>query len=321
MEKSKGLTYFYQNDTLSAVSEGRGSVCFFRAQRTAFAETHREKGSANLLACDAHGSILNVATTRDVKRISYTPYGHLPADGRHSYLGFNGEHVDVSDVYLLGNGYRTYNPALMRFHSADNLSPFGEGGLNAYAYCQGDPVNHIDPSGHRVEIPSLVLQEIFARSRAQVRHRKPMQTPGPLTQKYIRDLTLEVNTIDLGLAKVNERLTKVNQSLLNFQVNKPGVLKELQDLKWTARQANARTESNHWDVNTRFRYVAEASWDGGRIKHHLNTHAGLAKADKYYNEMLKLETVQRELLSYRQEVIDAVREVGDLMSNLRKVRR
>ncbi|WP_397457346.1 RHS repeat-associated core domain-containing protein, partial [Pseudomonas versuta] len=36
----------------------------------------------------------------------------------------------------------------MRFHSRDSLSPFGEGGLNGYAYCAGDPVNRIDPSGH-----------------------------------------------------------------------------------------------------------------------------------------------------------------------------
>ena len=36
----------------------------------------------------------------------------------------------------------------MRFHSRDSLSPFGKGGLNGYAYCAGDPVNRIDPSGH-----------------------------------------------------------------------------------------------------------------------------------------------------------------------------
>ncbi|OKA17200.1 hypothetical protein BOH74_23100, partial [Pseudomonas versuta] len=30
----------------------------------------------------------------------------------------------------------------------DSLSPFGEGGLNGYSYCAGDPVNRIDPSGH-----------------------------------------------------------------------------------------------------------------------------------------------------------------------------
>ncbi|MNI63190.1 hypothetical protein D3C73_1185430 [compost metagenome] len=36
----------------------------------------------------------------------------------------------------------------MRFISPDNLSPFAQGGLNPYAYCEGDPVNFSDPSGH-----------------------------------------------------------------------------------------------------------------------------------------------------------------------------
>jgi RHS repeat-associated protein len=50
--------------------------------------------------------------------------------------------------YLLGNGYRAYNPRLMRFHSPDSWSPFGGGGLNAYMYCVGDPINRVDPTGH-----------------------------------------------------------------------------------------------------------------------------------------------------------------------------
>jgi len=77
----------------------------------------------------------------------YSPYGcHLPVQGG---LGFNGERADgVTGHYHLGNGYRAYNPGLMRFNGPDSLSPFGQGGLNAYGYCQGDPVNFRDPSGH-----------------------------------------------------------------------------------------------------------------------------------------------------------------------------
>jgi len=61
--------------------------------------------------------------------------------------GFNGEFQERSGVYLLGS-YRAYNPVLMCLHSPDSLSPFGRGGLNAYAYCLGDPVNRVDPTGH-----------------------------------------------------------------------------------------------------------------------------------------------------------------------------
>ncbi|MCX5097788.1 flagellin [Streptomyces sp. NBC_00365] len=69
--------------------------------------------------------------------------------GRLSLLGFNGELSDpVTEHYLLGNGYRSFNPVLMRFISPDSLSPFGEGRLNSYAYCVGDPVNLVDTSGY-----------------------------------------------------------------------------------------------------------------------------------------------------------------------------
>ncbi|EIC85448.1 RHS repeat-associated core domain-containing protein [Serratia sp. M24T3] len=67
----------------------------------------------------------------------------------NSTLGFNGERRDfISEAAHLGNGYRAYNPILMRFNSPDSWSPFGEGGINPYAYCDGDPVNLSDPSGH-----------------------------------------------------------------------------------------------------------------------------------------------------------------------------
>ncbi|NNJ18091.1 RHS repeat-associated core domain-containing protein [Pseudomonas putida CSV86] len=64
-------------------------------------------------------------------------------------LGFNGELFEpTTGHYLLGNGYRAYSPLLMIFIQPDSWSPFGAGGLNAYAYCKGDPVNAADPTGH-----------------------------------------------------------------------------------------------------------------------------------------------------------------------------
>ncbi|WP_082432320.1 RHS repeat-associated core domain-containing protein [Pseudomonas sp. NBRC 111124] len=78
----------------------------------------------------------------------YTPYGFVHAQTASPMLAFNGQRKDpVTDSYPLGNGYRIYSPFLMRFHSPDRLSPFGAGGNISYAYCENDPLNHVDPSG------------------------------------------------------------------------------------------------------------------------------------------------------------------------------
>ncbi|GEM74979.1 RHS repeat-associated core domain-containing protein [Vibrio sagamiensis] len=75
----------------------------------------------------------------------------------HEFSGFKGGLLDpASGCYQLGNGYRSYNTNLMRFHSQDSLSPFGKGGVNSYTYALGDPVNLYDPTGH-FNIRSLIF--------------------------------------------------------------------------------------------------------------------------------------------------------------------
>jgi RHS repeat-associated protein len=90
--------------------------------------------------------------------------GHTTPQGSHlatNTLGYTGQRRDpVTGCYHLGNGYRMYNPRLMRFQAADSMSPFGRGGINSYAYCLGDPINRQDPSGH-FEIFSLIIGAII----------------------------------------------------------------------------------------------------------------------------------------------------------------
>ncbi|WP_372242574.1 RHS repeat-associated core domain-containing protein [Pseudomonas sp. C1C7] len=108
------------------------------------------KVDTRLLASDLKHSVLNVLDSNQPKSLVYTPYGHSRfGNGLPSLLGFNGERREpLTGWYLLGNGYRAFNPVLMRFNSPDSWSPFGEGGVNAYAYCEGDPFNRRDPTGH-----------------------------------------------------------------------------------------------------------------------------------------------------------------------------
>jgi RHS repeat-associated protein len=110
-------------------------------------------GGVWLTVTDAAGSVL--ATTQGAAQggttetYGYSAYGEDQPGSRSSTLGYTGQYHDpLTPGYQLGNGYRAYLPALMRFTGPDSLSPFGAGGINAYAYCSGDPVNHADPSGH-----------------------------------------------------------------------------------------------------------------------------------------------------------------------------
>lgn len=109
-----------------------------------------QNAGVRLSGTDQQQTVMSAVNGDNYTSIAYSPYGHHVAeDGVSLLAGFNGEAFDpLTGLYLLGNGYRAYSPALMRFHSPDSMSPFSAGGLNSYAYCLGDPVNRVDPTGH-----------------------------------------------------------------------------------------------------------------------------------------------------------------------------
>ncbi|WP_448117879.1 RHS repeat-associated core domain-containing protein [Pseudomonas serbica] len=125
-----------------------------------------------LLATDSSHSIIVEIVDGRTNAIAYSAYGQQSGQQEViTHLGLNGQLREMqTSWYLLGNGYRAYNPRLMRFHSPDSWSPFGWGGLNPYTYCVGDPVNHIDPTGHvgvlRVISSALQTAINYARRRA-----------------------------------------------------------------------------------------------------------------------------------------------------------
>jgi RHS repeat-associated protein len=104
--------------------------------------------STQLLMTDLLLSPLASRVTSGLMFAAYSPYGYRPSPAGFTKVGFTGQLRELKpDIYLLGNGYRAYSPVLMRFLSPDELSPFGAGGRNAYAYCQGNPVTFHDRSG------------------------------------------------------------------------------------------------------------------------------------------------------------------------------
>ena len=115
------------------------------AQQTRQADKH----ISTLLVTDSQRSVLHTVNDEEQRSIAYSPFGHTMATHTHPLLNFNGERCEpTTGHYLLGNGYRAFNPVLMRFNSPDSWGPFSTSGINTYAYCMNRPVNSGDPSGH-----------------------------------------------------------------------------------------------------------------------------------------------------------------------------
>ncbi|MDI2592397.1 RHS repeat-associated core domain-containing protein [Pseudomonas sp. 681] len=163
---------FYCKSRLSTEIQGAVQTSFFQHEDQLLAQ--QQVGDARLdttlLATDQQRSVLNALDANQPNPLAYSPYGHRPrGNGLLSLLGFNGERPDlVTGHYHLGNGYRQFNPVLMRFNSPDSLSPFGDGGLNAYAYCAGDPINRRDPTGH-IRIPAPIFDDVFGNTQLLMR--------------------------------------------------------------------------------------------------------------------------------------------------------
>lgn len=163
----KNALYFYLMDRLVTEVSTKGARHILRWQDITAAQLE-EAQPARLLQVDQAGSVLGMAPDA----MTYSPYGNLETGNSETLLAFNGQRLDPTTLsYALGNGYRTFSPNSCRFSNPDTLSPFGIGGLNAYAYCAGDPINRNDPSGH---MPKAIKQLLGLKSS---------KAPKPITKQ------------------------------------------------------------------------------------------------------------------------------------------
>ncbi|WP_248804642.1 RHS repeat-associated core domain-containing protein, partial [Pseudomonas sp. MWU13-2100] len=144
--------HFYQGSRLSNTVQGDIKIQYLYGQNHPLGQQQSGDNSKTLLLMtNASQSVIGESQQDTLHSAVYNAYGESSGDTLQSRLAFNGEARDLgTDWYLLGNGYRVYNPGLMRFHSPDSLSPFGSGGLNPYVYCLGNPIAFNDPTGHSV---------------------------------------------------------------------------------------------------------------------------------------------------------------------------
>lgn len=148
--------FMYRGGKLVTVKQGKHHRTIFHSAEIPLAE--QQTGGTpgiGLLATDDKGSALSVKKLDEEEEHTFSVYGHDPRlPSPLTVLGFNGQLFISAHAYVLGNGYRAYSPALHRFLSPDSWSPFGPAGMNAYCYCEGDPVNRVDPSGHMLKTRS-----------------------------------------------------------------------------------------------------------------------------------------------------------------------
>ena len=229
---------FYRQNRLATDIQGdvQHTIARHGDQLLALQRRDATSSASTLLATDPQHSVLYTVGATEQRTMAYSPYGHHPTAGANQQLlGFNGECADpVTGHYLLGNGYRAFNPVLMRFNSPDSWSPFSASGMNTYTYCRNRPINSNDPSGHITVFINGKLSEFITGK---------LQNWLSRTRKNLLN-----NTIDFPRFKNN--LARFNQDYFPATI-KPGISRadaysaRTKIYKYTAR-ANERRFQNEY---------------------------------------------------------------------------
>lgn len=135
-------------------SDGQGKQTFY-VYGLGLIGQESPDGSYRTYHFDLRGS--TVALTDNSGKVTdsfrYTPYGILGYRTGNTvtpflFVGRYGVMTDASDLYYMRARY--YNPVVKRFLSPDKILGYliNPQSLNLYIYCEGNPANYVDPTGH-----------------------------------------------------------------------------------------------------------------------------------------------------------------------------
>ncbi len=166
-------TLFEEEQVAYAASSRSGaSASIFGLARLAEA---REGATTSLLE-DARGSVAQESSGASVLAWRrYSAFGAVTAgtDAQEkAFYGYNGE-AQSSVTGLVYLRFRHYDPTSAHFGVQDTYlgNTFNPASLNRYLFCESDPINNIDPSGHitlkqRYELDKKQYGKTITNSRA-----------------------------------------------------------------------------------------------------------------------------------------------------------
>ena len=152
--------YFYEDGAVSATTNGEKLTSEFitgEAGNVIEKVAYKDGMKSYSFQKDMQGSIMDVLSEDGKADASYhySDYGETSIEGEnrsenfHAYTG--GVYDDSTKLYYLNARY--YHPQEGQFLSQDSYRGEQEDPdtQNLYVYCHGNPVNYVDPSGHRVK--------------------------------------------------------------------------------------------------------------------------------------------------------------------------
>ncbi len=186
-ENGKLVTFIFRGDEIVTEETQEGKIRYIRTNSLLASDAESARTYYHY-ASDEMGSITHVVDSEANKILNqyeYDAWGNLTTCNEKvpNRFKFNGQQYDpITQQYYLRARY--YNPVIGRFTQEDT---YRGDGLNLYAYCAGNPVYYVDPSGHCGENTTDLLVNKANQSTATRNEQKKLAAHRRGSRKKLSD--------------------------------------------------------------------------------------------------------------------------------------